>query len=114
MIYLTERDILKAVSVNDVLDAIEASMCVYERREFHMPQRLHVDYQENTLLLMPCFQAVSQLCFMFATSHSNVVSPDTTRPVPPRPTPVSNHLLTQNPTYILISKTTADHPTLQP
>jgi len=55
MIYLTESDILKAVSVNDVLDAIKASMCAYERREFHMPQRLHVDYQENTLLLMPCF-----------------------------------------------------------
>jgi len=55
MIYLTEKDILEAVSLSDVLDAIEASFDVYEREEFHMPQRLHVDYEENTLLLMPCF-----------------------------------------------------------
>jgi len=55
MIYLTEKDILEAVSADDVLDAIEASMDVYEREEFCMPQRLHVDYGQNTLLLMPCF-----------------------------------------------------------
>ena len=55
MIYLTENDILKAVSVNDLLDAIEASMYIYENKEYHMPQRLHVDHEGNTLLLMPCF-----------------------------------------------------------
>ena len=55
MIYLTEKDILKAVSVNDLLDAIEASMYMYEKKEFHMPQRLQVEHEENTLLLMPCF-----------------------------------------------------------
>lgn len=55
MIYLTEKDILKAVSFNDLLDAIEASMYIYEKKEFHMPQRLHIDHEENTLLLMPCF-----------------------------------------------------------
>jgi len=53
--YLTENDILKAVSVNDLLDAIEASMYIYENKEYHMPQRLHVDHEGNTLLLMPCF-----------------------------------------------------------
>ena len=58
--YLTERDILEAAPVNDVLDAIEASMYTYERKEFHMPPRLHVDYEENTLLLMPCF---TKSCF---------------------------------------------------
>jgi ornithine cyclodeaminase/alanine dehydrogenase-like protein (mu-crystallin family) len=55
MIYLTEEDILKAVSIDEILDAIETSMYLYERKEFHMPQRLHVDNKENTLLLMPCF-----------------------------------------------------------
>jgi len=55
MIYLTEEDILQAVSFNDLLDAIEASMYTYEKKEFHMPQRLHIDHEENTLLLMPCF-----------------------------------------------------------
>jgi len=47
-------------------------------------------------------QAASQLCFMFAGSHGNLVSPDSTRAVPPSPTPMSNHLLTQYPAYILI------------
>ena len=55
MIYLTEKDITEAVSVNEVVDAIEASMHLYETKAFHMPQRLHVDYEENILLLMPCF-----------------------------------------------------------
>ena len=53
--YLTESDILRAAPVSDVLDAIEASMRTYETKEFHMPPRLHVDYEGNTLLLMPCF-----------------------------------------------------------
>lgn len=55
MIYLTEEDILKAVSFDDLLDAIEASMYMYEKKEFHMPQRLHIDHEDNTFLLMPCF-----------------------------------------------------------
>ena len=55
MIYLTEEDILKAVSFDDLLDAIEASMYMYEKKEFHMPPRLHIDHEDNTLLLMPCF-----------------------------------------------------------
>ncbi len=32
MIYLTEKDILKAVSIDEMLDAIEASMYIYERK----------------------------------------------------------------------------------
>jgi ornithine cyclodeaminase/alanine dehydrogenase-like protein (mu-crystallin family) len=55
MIYLTEADILKAASIGEMLDVIETSMGLYEKKEFHMPQRLHVDHGENTLLLMPCF-----------------------------------------------------------
>jgi ornithine cyclodeaminase/alanine dehydrogenase-like protein (mu-crystallin family) len=55
MIYLTEKNILQTVSFNDLLDAIEASMYIYENKEYHMPQRLHVDHEEGTLLLMPCF-----------------------------------------------------------
>ena len=55
MIYLTEADILKAATVDEMLDVIEASMDIYEKKAFHMPQRLHIDHEENTLLLMPCF-----------------------------------------------------------
>jgi ornithine cyclodeaminase/alanine dehydrogenase-like protein (mu-crystallin family) len=55
MIYLTEEDILNAASIEEMLDAIEASLHLYEKKEFHMPQRLHVDHQDDVLLLMPCF-----------------------------------------------------------
>lgn len=55
MIYLTEADILKAASIGEMLDVIETSMDVYEKKQFHMPQRLHIEHEENTLLLMPCF-----------------------------------------------------------
>ena len=55
MIYLTEADILEAATMEEILDAIEASLCIYEKKEFHMPQRLHVDREDNVLLLMPCF-----------------------------------------------------------
>jgi len=55
MIYLTEKDILKAASIDEVLNAIETSMRIYEQKAFHMPQRMGVDYENNTLLLMPCF-----------------------------------------------------------
>ena len=55
MIYLTETDILEAATIQELLDAIEASLCIYEKKEFHMPQRLHVDREDNVLLLMPCF-----------------------------------------------------------
>jgi len=55
VIYLTEKDILNAASIDEMLDAIEASMYLYEKKEFHMPKRLHIDHAENVLLLMPCF-----------------------------------------------------------
>jgi len=55
MIYLTEADIIEAAPIDEMLDVIEASMDMYEKKEFHMPQRLHVDHDGNTLLLMPCF-----------------------------------------------------------
>ena len=55
MIYLRETDIRKAASVNEMVDAIEASMLTYEKKEFLMPQRMHVDHNGNTMLLMPCF-----------------------------------------------------------
>jgi len=55
MIYLTEADILQAASVSEVVDAIEASMLIYERGEFLMPERMHIEPGDNTMLIMPCF-----------------------------------------------------------
>lgn len=55
MLCLSADDILKAVSCQEVVMAVEKAMMMYEKKEFFMPQRVHYDYQGNTLLLMPCF-----------------------------------------------------------
>lgn len=55
MIYLNTQDIHAAANVNELVDAIEESMVLYEDDRCVMPQRMHVDYEGNTLLLMPCF-----------------------------------------------------------
>lgn len=55
MICLREKDILEAASPGELVDIIEASLGIHEKREFHMPQRLQVENEGNTLLLMPCF-----------------------------------------------------------
>jgi len=55
MLYLSEKDILKAAAPIDVVDEVEAAMVLYEKKDFFMPDRMHIDYSGNTLLLMPCF-----------------------------------------------------------
>ena len=39
MLYLNERDILNAVSADEILDTIENAMLLYERKDFLMPDR---------------------------------------------------------------------------
>lgn len=55
MIFLNSRDILAAVSFSELLDTIEQALLLYETDDFLMPPRMHVDHQDKTLLLMPCF-----------------------------------------------------------
>ena len=55
MICLSESDIHEAVTYDEVMDAVEAALKLYEIKDFHNPLRTHVEYQGNTLLLMPCF-----------------------------------------------------------
>lgn len=57
MLCLSENDILNAVNPEEIIDAVESAMRLYETDQFHMPDRMHVNYKENVLLLMPCFTA---------------------------------------------------------
>src|SRR5699024_10159783 len=54
MLYLNEQDILEAVTMEDVIDAIDAAYAIYEAQQFNMPIRTQVQETENTLILMPC------------------------------------------------------------
>ncbi|MFC2119205.1 ornithine cyclodeaminase family protein [Bacteroidota bacterium] len=55
MLCLSESDIIKAVTLTELVDAIESAFIIYEKGDFFMPPRMHIDYKKNTLLLMPCF-----------------------------------------------------------
>ncbi len=55
MLYLSEKDIVEAAAPREVVDEAEAAMVLYEKKDFFMPDRIQVDYNGNTLLLMPCF-----------------------------------------------------------
>lgn len=57
MLFLNENDIKKAVTINDVIEAVDSAYRLYEANQFQMPLRMHVSEKENTLLLMPCFTA---------------------------------------------------------
>ncbi|MCP5046802.1 MAG: ornithine cyclodeaminase family protein [bacterium] len=53
MLCINENDILNAVKPVEVVDAVEAAVRLYETDEFKMPDRMHIDHDGNTLLLMP-------------------------------------------------------------
>ena len=54
MLVINQKDILEAVTPEQVMDQVEEAMRFYEDQEFLMPVRSHLDYQGNTMLLMPC------------------------------------------------------------
>ncbi|MCD6517930.1 MAG: ornithine cyclodeaminase family protein [Candidatus Aminicenantes bacterium] len=55
MLILNQKDLLRAVSREDTVDCVEKAVLVYEDKNFHMPDRMCVEYGKNSLLLMPCF-----------------------------------------------------------
>jgi ornithine cyclodeaminase/alanine dehydrogenase-like protein (mu-crystallin family) len=55
MLILSEQDVLASVTCADMVAAVEESFLSYEKKDFTMPHRMHIDHGNNTLLLMPCF-----------------------------------------------------------
>ena len=55
MLILNQDEILKAVSFSELIDVAQKAMLIHASGNFKMPARLHVDYNQNTLLAMPCF-----------------------------------------------------------
>ena len=55
MIYLNSREITEVVSCDQMMDAVEQAMGIYEDKSYIMPERMHVPCGDgNILLLMPC------------------------------------------------------------
>lgn len=54
MLLLNAEDIMQAVTMNEVIQAIEEAYLLYENSLFTMPLRTQIQDSHNTLLLMPC------------------------------------------------------------
>ncbi len=55
MLILNREDLLRSASREEIVDCVGKAALVYEEKNFHMPDRMSVDYGKNSLLLMPCF-----------------------------------------------------------
>ncbi len=55
MLYLNSQAITTAVTCDEMMDAVEQAMAVYEDKAYTMPERMNVPCGDgNILLLMPC------------------------------------------------------------
>jgi len=59
MLFLSKNDLQKAASRGEIVEVVEESLRMYEEQRFYMPDRMHIEHQGNTLLLMPCFASGS-------------------------------------------------------
>lgn len=55
MLCINQYEIENALSYNQWVDAMEETFISYEKSDFFMPERMHVEHEDGTLLLMPCF-----------------------------------------------------------
>jgi len=54
LLFLNEKDILKAAAIEDMIAAVEKAYVVYEDNDFQMHARSHFTIQNNSVLFMPC------------------------------------------------------------
>lgn len=45
----------EVIDLEDIMDCVEKAFSLYESGRFQMPDRMHVDRPEGTILYMPCF-----------------------------------------------------------
>jgi ornithine cyclodeaminase/alanine dehydrogenase-like protein (mu-crystallin family) len=58
MLYLSGRDIMEALTFEEVMGCVEEALRIYETRAFIMPEQMAVPCgEDNVLLLMPCVSA---------------------------------------------------------
>lgn len=55
MLILTAQDIAGLISKSQLIASIEEAFLIQESKDFIMPQRMHIEQDENVLLLMPAF-----------------------------------------------------------
>jgi ornithine cyclodeaminase len=53
---ISEKDIESAIDFQELLVTVEKAFLLQEENNFYMPDRSHINYRDNALLLMPCFR----------------------------------------------------------
>jgi len=56
MRFVTDEEVASALSMREVIEAVERGFALYSLRKVRMPQRVRTDVPEHngTILLMPC------------------------------------------------------------
>jgi len=57
MLILNSEQIVNSVSILEIIESVEKAFLLQESGNFLMPDRMHVEYGKNILLLMPAFSA---------------------------------------------------------
>jgi ornithine cyclodeaminase/alanine dehydrogenase-like protein (mu-crystallin family) len=55
MLYIGRKHMEEIVDLDTLMDCIEKAFQLYEEGAYQMPDRMHVDRPEGTILYMPCF-----------------------------------------------------------
>lgn len=55
MLILNDRDLVRSITFEELIESVETALYLYEKRKFHQPERMIIDHKKGTLLLMPCF-----------------------------------------------------------
>lgn len=55
MLYIGKKHMEEIIELDGLMDCIERAFDIYESGNYHMPERMHVDRPEGTILYMPCF-----------------------------------------------------------
>jgi ornithine cyclodeaminase/alanine dehydrogenase-like protein (mu-crystallin family) len=72
MLYLNKEDILAAITFHEAMEAIERAYALFTSGQYHMPQRIHLDYKNKTILYMPCFSEDSFATKMLTVFPENI------------------------------------------
>ncbi|MEK4027101.1 ornithine cyclodeaminase family protein [Pseudobacillus sp. FSL P4-0506] len=76
MLILDQKSMQQAVEMADIIEAVEIAYKLYDKEQFQMDARTHIAYEDNTLLLMPCYARQS-----FGTKIVSVFPDNQSRPV---------------------------------
>jgi len=72
MLYISNKDLEKIVVLDDIMDCIEKAFEIYKSKKFQMPDRMHVDREEGTILYMPCFTETVSGTKIVSTFPNNI------------------------------------------